>query len=450
MNALPICHQTQRLIARSIIEAGQWTNKQNVQEWVCDEHERQQELVAQRGRCGFGCNKQNLILNLRGQEVCRWTCLPCPKEELKQEIYELSILNPRRNGMTTTLTADSQSQASLSVIPEEKRKPLVALKATVAEFRQCLADPEMDDTVKLIAQAEAMDAIERQLKPFMGSVMKAMNSPLGFKTDRPPGGKDRNGIPVQPYSPDTVCRCIIQAMLYGAQVVGNEFNIIAGQCYLTKEFFKRAIFDFPGIANLVLMHGSISKYGEKAMICEAVATWTYNGKPQELKFTKTDALDARIIVNSYATSSPDEIRGKVESKVYRRIYSVLTGMNWDDDSGPKEGVIEGTIIGSIATGQESDPTYTEARTKESEVVQEDISDSDAAKEVLMLFVESLEKASSVNEAKTMAANRRKFVESHPWSEDLKLSTIDSIMEAADDRIANIRSTRGQGSNQPIA
>jgi hypothetical protein len=352
--------------------------------------------------------------------------------------------------MTTTLSAHSNVPAAATLVSPEKKLQLNALRTTVAQFREALADPHIDETTKMYVQSEAIESIERQLKPLLGNVMKLMNSPLGFKTDRPPGGKDRNGNPVQPYSQDTVCRCVIQALLKGAHVVGNQFNIIAGTCYLTKEFFRPAILKFPGVSNLVLMHGSHQKHGDRTMICEAIATWNFHGKPQELKFTKTESLDARIIVNAYSTSSPDEIRGKVEAKIYSRVYSVLTGMNWEEDSEPKSGVIEGTVLSVSISEPEPACAADDLDEESNEASPKPISDSEAAKEILGFFVESLQKAGSVNEVKAMLTERRKLVESHAWSDDLKFSTIDSFIEAAEDRIASIRAARGQASNKADA
>jgi hypothetical protein len=57
------------------------------------------------------------------------------------------------------------------------------------------------------------------------------------------------------------------------------------------------------------------------------------------------------------------------------------------------------------------------------------------------------KANSVNEVKAMLTERRKLVQSHPWPDDLKFSTIDSMIETAENRIAEIRASRGQATNR---
>src|SRR5699024_8865903 len=58
-------------------------------------------------------------------------------------------------------------------------------------------------------------------KDFMEPVMEMQGNKLGFKTD-----KDTKGG----YPMPIVRNCLIEAVLSGVQPVGNQFNIIAGQC----------------------------------------------------------------------------------------------------------------------------------------------------------------------------------------------------------------------------
>ena len=60
-----------------------------------------------------------------------------------------------------------------------------------------------------------------------------MNKGIGFKTDR----KD--------YDDNTLRDCIVQAMIHKFRVHGNEFNILGGNFYATKEGLERVVNTYP-------------------------------------------------------------------------------------------------------------------------------------------------------------------------------------------------------------
>src|SRR6185312_14543869 len=62
---------------------------------------------------------------------------------------------------------------------------------------------------------------------YMKEIMPLQNTSLGFKTDKADGG----------YPVEVVKRCLIEAVLWGVQPWGNQFNIIASNMYITGEGF---------------------------------------------------------------------------------------------------------------------------------------------------------------------------------------------------------------------
>ena len=62
-----------------------------------------------------------------------------------------------------------------------------------------------------------------------------MNKGIGFKTDR----KD--------YDDDTLRDCIVQAIIHKFRVHGNEFNILGGNFYPTREGLERVVKTYPSL-----------------------------------------------------------------------------------------------------------------------------------------------------------------------------------------------------------
>lgn len=327
--------------------------------------------------------------------------------------------------MSTTL-ATQPTQPTLSRVNQQEIQQMIALDEMLSEFRTELARRDVGDMARMLIQARAMTALEEAISPaMMKDIMKLMNSPLGFKTDRPPGKSELYGV-------ETVKRCLIVAWLSGAKATGNEFNIIAGNCYLTKEFTRPAILRFPGVSHFEEQLGAPMRHGDKTAICEAIATWFVNGEQHEIRCVKTEVMDARIVVNAYATSSPDELRGKVQAKLYQRVLSRLTGLNLTPD-----------LSGDSADTIEVVPRSSSKAAIESSEKSPEISDSQTAKTIHEDSVAWFAKQESINDIKKYCHDRFTLIDSAEWSNDLKFSTKDLISQAADERIQEIRTTRAK-------
>ena len=243
-------------------------------------------------------------------------------------------------------TAVSTTTQPTELVPSGQLDQVNQLESVITASRT-----QIQSTNKLtraIVMAKAMKALENAITPqIMSDFRHLMNQPLGFKTDRLPGAKDRQGNPIKEYSDSTIKRCIIVALLKGAELCGNQFNIIAGQCYLTKEYYERILIKDAGVRNLTWNIGPAVKHGERSAMMEAVASWIdREGNKRSLECVDNrnkDGLDMRIVVNAHNTSSPDELRGKGESKLLRRIAQQMLG-DWvespDDDA---FGTVEGSV-----------------------------------------------------------------------------------------------------------
>ena len=118
---------------------------------------------------------------------------------------------------------------------------------TIERVQQQLADlGDVSDMTRAIMMARGMVILRIQ---FAGTVLDGVcalaGTPLGFLTDRD-GEKTK-------YPKEVIRDCAIEAILRGARLTGNEFNIIAGKCYLTKAFFARQLSGL--VENLQLTEG---------------------------------------------------------------------------------------------------------------------------------------------------------------------------------------------------
>lgn len=186
-------------------------------------------------------------------------------------------------------------------------------------------------------------------KHMTGEMMKDIaglaNTKIGFKTDAQSRGRD--------YSHEEMRDVIIEAMLRGASVIGNEFNIIAGGCYLTKEYFERVLREHPDVSNLRVQEGIpvMSKTGDYAFV-PMQATWELNGTKDELKCEG----DYRIAVRVNKGATIDQLLGKAKRKLLARIYARVTGSAWIADQADMEPAIDVDSVAAPVVSLEAPQT----------------------------------------------------------------------------------------------
>lgn len=175
--------------------------------------------------------------------------------------------------------------------------------------------------------ADGISALRTAVAPIIERVMPLQNNPLGFMTDKRDTG----------YPADVVRDCLIEATLRGVSVAGNEFNIIAGRCYVTLNGFRRLMRELPGFTDLKLYPG-VPKAANGGAVVPFKATWKYQGK--------ADQLEREIPVRINAGMGVDAILGKANRKMLASIYSQITGSEHSDgevgDDGPAAAVVTRT------------------------------------------------------------------------------------------------------------
>lgn len=194
-----------------------------------------------------------------------------------------------------------------------------ALESCAVDKIQAL--PEMQKAAVLAMGMEAMRAaltqqiIEKLFVPLRGTR-------LGFRTDR-----DQTDKP--PYGIDVLRECLIDAMIRGFQPVGNEFNIIAGNAYFTKEGFERKLRELEGLTDLAFNPGVPQMKDGGALVPYRV-TYNYKGARGEIvrdlvKNADGSVTDMRIPVRSNSGMGVDAILGKAKRKIMGQLWDRLTG-----------------------------------------------------------------------------------------------------------------------------
>lgn len=160
------------------------------------------------------------------------------------------------------------------------------------------------------------DVVEHYFTPLMGTR-------IGFLTDRDKPKKDKSGnLSAQsPYEWSVVRDCIIDAACLGLAPIKNQFNIIAGNMYPTKEGFTRLL---KTIGCKYFIYTSEDKNPPQAQtaLIECRVSYEYKGEGKEFIYKATPKKDGY--------SSLDQLKGKAERKAKKALYEYLTGTDLGD------------------------------------------------------------------------------------------------------------------------
>jgi len=181
-------------------------------------------------------------------------------------------------------------------------------------------------------------------KDVMAPVMAMMNTPLGFRTDRDPSKQASDGRPLTPYDEGVVKEAFIESMMRGFRLSGNEFNIIAGRFYPTKEGFYRKLTDnvtFPLLSAFKDSQEVPRVVQDRGAVVKCKATWLYNGAPDE--------LECELAIRVNQTQGADAIIGKAQRKLYKRVHDRLAGTNTPDVADADDDTPAGQTINVAST-----------------------------------------------------------------------------------------------------
>lgn len=214
-------------------------------------------------------------------------------------------------------------------------KRLDELMVEAAEFSGVNLVKNFSAAVKT---ARVVRELQECIRPVIGELMPLMNTQLGFKTDkdpsRPQRQKDGSYSTPKPYTEEQVIPVMAEAIIHGVRVTGNQFNIIAANCYLTKEGFAQKLADLADFHNFeedFLFDKNQDFESIRTCIVKYTAKWEYKSKPGELV--------RYIPVRLNAGMGPDAAIGKGERKGRKAVWQRVTNI-WvpDGDAGDFENV----------------------------------------------------------------------------------------------------------------
>lgn len=162
------------------------------------------------------------------------------------------------------------------------------------------------DAIQMVA------AMQKLRELITGEVLEKMlelqGSSIGFRTD-----KDTSGG----YPGEIVRAAFIESVMRGLRPIGNEWNIIAGRCYVTREGFMRLVRELDGFSDLKITEGKLESVSQGGCYVPMRAEWMLNGKK--------DSIEVAIPVRINAGMGQDAILGKAHRKLLKRIYERVTG-----------------------------------------------------------------------------------------------------------------------------
>lgn len=212
---------------------------------------------------------------------------------------------------------------------------LVIANETVAALDKAAADGilaqrEASQFKRTVMVSLAIGELQNLLTPkIMAPIMNLQNTALGFRTD------NQSGYPL-----DVVRDALIEATLKGVYPVGNEFNIIAGRCYITKEGYFHKLRDIPNFS-WIEVPGIPRNAGENGAVIKVQLEWSLNGKKSSKE------LELAVRVNRGMGS--DAIIGKALRKSRAWLYTTVTGQEIGD------GEADGDVIDVPASAVKQSP-----------------------------------------------------------------------------------------------
>lgn len=147
--------------------------------------------------------------------------------------------------------------------------------------------------------------------------MNLSGSKIGFRTDKDDKTKYPKGYPIE-----IVKDCLIEAVLMGLQPVNNMFNIIAGNCYVTKEGFGHLLDQEGVVYTLRFSPMKIDKADFVARLDVEIAYFDNDGVEQSY------TLPITLKYNQYLTD--DAAQGKATRKARAWLYNKLKGTQISD------------------------------------------------------------------------------------------------------------------------
>lgn len=183
-----------------------------------------------------------------------------------------------------------------------------------SQITQIFSSSQLQGFEKAVKLAEGINILRELLSPeYMENIMKLQGSKIGFRTDK---DKKQDGSKGDGYPLEVVKDCLIEATLIGLQPVGNHWNILAGNMYVTKEGAEYLL-NKEGVKHILRFGSPKIDQQQKVARLDVKVEWTHEGQKHE------EIVPVSTKWNTYTTE--DAIQGKATRKarvwLYNRIHN---------------------------------------------------------------------------------------------------------------------------------
>lgn len=240
-----------------------------------------------------------------------------------------------------------------AAVAKSSAQPLTAISSSTASALEAAATQAVTgftaaSSGSIMAQLEVATNIEQLRTLFDAPEIKAriialQDTPIGFRTDKDPKVKNfKTGQYNTPYPYEIVKDIVIEALLRGLQLVGNQFNIIGGRLYCTKEGFEGLTRKLDFVTDFRPIIGvPMAKNG--GVIIDCSATWKQHGSQRDIQ--------ALIPIKENSTGTADQYIGKATRKLLKRCYEMMTGNSMNDGDAEDAQPLLSTGTAHAITGQ---------------------------------------------------------------------------------------------------
>lgn len=181
---------------------------------------------------------------------------------------------------------------------------------------------------KAYVMSSAISIIKEQLSDeYMKPIMQLQGTSLGFKTDQD-SVKEKQGqkwvtVNGPGYPLEIVRDCLIEATFLGLEVTGNQFNIIGGNMYPTREGFGALLDKMQGLKKNFTYKEIRQPSGQKVANVIVQIDWQLGDESP-----RKQVIDFPIKSNEY--TSYDALIGKAERKAKRWLFNTIKGTDISD------------------------------------------------------------------------------------------------------------------------
>lgn len=198
----------------------------------------------------------------------------------------------------------------MSNLPSIPEKQIEVAKKLNEKIGSILGNDALMGFERAFQVSSAIQDLKNLLTPeYMKPIMALQGNKLGFKTD-----KDKTGG----YPEEIVKTCLIEAVLTGFEPTGNQWNIISGSMYGTKEGFGAVLNKIKGLEqDIVPTLPRMNQARDGAAVLMKIK-WTYQGKTEEKEIEFAVKLDP-----TYGTV--DAAVGKATRKARAWLFNKING-----------------------------------------------------------------------------------------------------------------------------